>query len=174
VKSRTARAKRRSRQRKLSFNKMPMADTLIDVEPPSRISFSGPDRNGRTQCCVANRTHILAVGYGDNREEALIDAAQTFIDDMNDEARVLLYGNDAADDETMYGADVSNEAALSMAPIKAVLGAFVGTNRENPLHYICPICAQGLNEKCSSVRNGAELKNLHAERRRLGVEGEAS
>lgn len=167
--SRTARAKRRSRQRKLSFNKMPMAETLIDVESPSRIAFSGPDRIGRTQCCIANRTHILAVGYGENNEDALLSAAKTFIEEMGDEVRVATFGD--SNDMTMYGADVAYEAAMSMVPAEAEPGTFVGSNPTNPLHYVCPICEQGLNEKCASVRNGIELKHLHPERRRLGVEG---
>lgn len=64
------------------------------------------------------------------------------------------------------------EAAIQLNKdfIRSVEDDLVGTiNPMNPLHYTCPNCGAGLNEKCVSIRNGNELKNLHAERRRLAT-----
>lgn len=86
--------KNHSRQRKLSFNKMTVAKDLFDVEPPTRIAYSGIEQMGRIKCTIANRTDILAVGYGDSVDEALLDAARVFNREVVEEARVALYGND--------------------------------------------------------------------------------
>lgn len=37
----------------------------------------------------------------------------------------------------------------------------------NPIHYVCPKCGAGMNEKCFSTRTQVEAKNFHVDRTRL-------
>lgn len=173
MKSRQKRQRRRQTRKVVHLNKMSSAPTLLNIEPPSRIFIKAIDEQHymwehghRCVAYICNRTHILASSFGPHAAAALMMAACTLKDEVAEESMFLL-------DDELEAEAVADEPKVELVETKNEAGAFVGNNRQNPLHYVCPDCLSGLNEKCVSLRyrDGArELKTLHASRRRLASE----
>jgi hypothetical protein len=160
VNAKQARRRRRANKPKKPqyvkhLNKMQVADSLIQSDPPSRIYFKR-EEDGRVGCYICNRTSIMAIGRTDHSVTALVQAAEILRDEYDEESMYVIDEANGIDHDALTQA--AARAAMQPDPIPTI-------DPTNPAHVVCDTCEAGINEKCVT-RNGTELKNFHVARTR--------